>query len=69
MGIRSVADSLTNTKLESVAVSAESLHPHPQICEALYASTTIQDFHGRIVVNLPLVLETPLKWLVDYSTQ
>nr|XP_044250696.1 uncharacterized protein LOC123003146 [Drosophila takahashii] len=40
-------------ELESVAASPESLHPHHQICEALYTSTTVQDSHGRIVVNLP----------------
>ncbi|XP_070068121.1 uncharacterized protein [Drosophila takahashii] len=39
--------------LESVAALPESLHPHHQICEALYTSTTVQDSHGRIVVNLP----------------
>jgi len=40
-------------ELESVAVSPESLHPHHQICEALYTSTAVQNSHGRIVVNLP----------------
>ncbi|XP_050746047.1 uncharacterized protein LOC127011846 [Drosophila biarmipes] len=40
-------------ELEAVAVSPESLHPHQQICEALYTNTTVQDSHGRIIVNFP----------------
>ncbi|XP_043949779.1 uncharacterized protein LOC122818751 [Drosophila biarmipes] len=40
-------------ELEAIAVLPESLHPHHQICEALYTKTTVQDSHGRIIVNLP----------------
>ncbi|XP_043950577.1 uncharacterized protein LOC122818959 [Drosophila biarmipes] len=40
-------------ELEAVAVLPESLHPHHQICEALYTNITVQDSHGRIIVNFP----------------